>query len=808
MMGEKRSKVEDSVTQEYSRTMKISQNWLSDFIDWIETDPAVIADRMTRSMGEVDEVEEQGALMKNCVVGKVLTLAKHPNADKLSMCTVETEQGTKTVVCGGTNVKQGMLVAFAHIGATVKWHGEQTMTLTRVKIRGVESEGMICAGEELGIAALFPAKPEDGERAIVDLTNGKYKVGTPLREALGLTDAVYHIDNHAITNRPDLFSHIGVARELVAMGIARWKKEPVLPKVTFPKTAPSFALKNEVPKVVPYYNGCEITLSSVTASPEWMQRRLIACGSRPINLVVDITNYVLMETGMPLHAFDVSDFRGDLRIRASLKGEKVKTLDGAERTLPEGTIVISDNDGIFDLFGIMGGLRTSAKETTRKIFLQAGIIDPMSVRKTVIQMGHRTDAATVYEKGEMPVTSETGLLRAIELFLELSPGAHVASNRVMWGESDKPKNVTIEAGKLREFIGVAIPEATMKKILSDLGCTVKKSAKDSLSVTTPVWRRDLSHAQDIAEEIARIYGYANIPPAMPDASIEPPARDTRLHAIRDSLSQSGALEMLHLAFTSPAQLKRWNMNPDDAVALENPIGEELSLMRPALLPSLIETAAKELKNIDGSILKVYEAGNVFRKNDEHSGLTFAILARGKTTIKDSPLLIAKSDILRALKAAGYDATVRTGTVPLPGISHEGRSAEIRVGETIVGHLFELHPTLLRSLGLPERTAVATLGLHQLFPLPSSVITTKPLPVFPSVTFDETVSLTGKRSYATLSESLRKIDPLLRQMETVNLYEKEELKTLTLRFTYRADDRTLTQEEVEKVHGKVLLELRK
>lgn len=800
--------MEDSVTQEYSVTMKISRDWLSDFIDWIETDPQVVADRMTRCMGEVDAVEQQGALMNDCVVGKILTLGKHPNADKLSVCTLQTDRGTKHVVCGGTNLREGMLVAFAHVGATVKAGGKELVTLQNVKIRGEDSEGMICAAEEVGIESLFPPKPEEGSRPIANLDSNGYKVGTPLREALGLTDVLFHIDNHAITNRPDLFSHLGVARELVAMGLATWKKEPVLPKVTFPKTAPSFALKNEVPRAIPYYNGCEILLSSVEASPLWMQKRLASCGWRPINLIVDITNYVLLETGMPLHAFDIADFKGELRIRKSLKGEKMRTLDNAERALPEGTIVISDDVGIFDLFGVMGGLRTSTKNSTRRIFLQAGIIDPMSVRKTVIQMGHRTDAATVYEKGVMPCTSERGLMRAADLFLTLSKGSQVASKLVTWGTHEKPKTINIGTEKLQEFMGIAIPEATIKKILSDLGCTVKKSAKNSLTVTTPVWRRDLSHAQDIAEEVARIFGYANIPPAMPDASIEPPARDTRLHAIRDSLSQSGAIEMLHLAFTSPAQLKRWNMDPDDAVALENPIGEELSLMRPALLPSLVETAAKELKNIDGSILKVYEVGNVFRKNDEHSGLTFAVLARGKTTINNSPLLIAKNDILRALKAAGYDAIVRKGSVPLAGVAHVGRSAEILVQGMIVGHLFELHPALVRSLRLPERTAIVTLGLHRLFALPSAVTIAKSIPVFPAISFDETMPLTKKRTYEATLEILKKIDPLLQTIETLHLYEKDDLKTLTLRFTYRSADRTLTQEEVEKVHGKVVAELKK
>lgn len=699
-----------------------------------------------------------------------------------------------------------MLIAFAHVDATVKAGGKELVTLQKVKIRGEESEGMICAAEEVEIEALFPSKPEEGSRPIADLSKGEYKVGTPLREALGLTDVIFHIDNHAITNRPDLFSVIGVARELVAMGLARWKKEPTMPKCTFPKTEAPFTLKNDVGDLIPYYNGCLMTLKAIGPSPEWMKKRLVACGWRPINLVVDITNYVLLETGMPLHAFDAEDFKGTLRIRTSKKGERMTTLDKAERALPEGTVVISDDAGIFDLFGVMGGLRTSTKNTTRSIFVQAGIIDPVSVRKTVIAMGHRTDAATVYEKGVMPCTADRGLRRAVELFLELSEGSCVSSKLVSWGKQEKPKTMKVNMKKLQEFIGTDIPAAKMKMILTNLGCTVKKSAKDSLAVTTPVWRRDLMHVQDIAEEVARVYGYANIKPVMPEASIEPPVRSTRLHTIRDSLSEAGAIEMLHLAFTSPAQMKKWNLDPGEAVRVENPIGEELSLMRTSLIPSLIETAAGELRKSGATLLKVYETGSVFRRNDEHAGLTFAVLSRGKTTIQDSPLLIAKADILRALADAGYTATVRKGSVPMSGIAHSGRSAEIVVCSTLVGHLFELHPLLISALGLPERTAAVTLGLHRLFPLPASVTIAKPIPVFPAIVFDETMPLSGKRSYEAIVKALKTLDPLLVKIETVHLYEKDTLKTLTLRFTYRSPERTLTQEEVEKIHGKVVTEL--
>ncbi len=345
--------------------MKISRDWLGDYIDWIEKDPAVIADEMTRCMGEVDDVEMQGKFLDHCVVGLVQKVEKHPNADKLKVCMVQTDNGTKQVVCGGSNVREGMHVAFAPVGATVKWHGGDIMTLSKVKLRGIESEGMICAGEELGIETLFPPKPEDGAAPIVDLTSKGYKVGTPLRKALGLNDVIFHIDNHAITNRPDLFSHIGVARELVAMGLATWKKEPTKKApMKFPSAALPFTLKNDVPDLVPEYIGAMLTVETMAETPDWMKRRLEATGWRSINLTVDITNYVLMEVGMPLHAFDADDFSGTLHIRKAKKGEKIKTLDDVERPLPEGAVIISDDDGIFDLFGVMGGLRTSNKPTT------------------------------------------------------------------------------------------------------------------------------------------------------------------------------------------------------------------------------------------------------------------------------------------------------------------------------------------------------------------------------------------------------------------------------------------------------------
>jgi phenylalanyl-tRNA synthetase beta chain len=789
----------------YSRLMKISRDWLGDYLDWIEADPATIAERITRGMGEVDEVEEQGALMENCCVGKVLTLEKHPNADKLSVCTVQTDQGVKTVVCGGTNLKKDMLIAFAHVGATVKAGGEEMLTLKKVSIRGQESEGMICAAEEVEIETMFPSTPEDGNRPIANLTAGNYKPGTPLRKALGLTDVIFHIDNHAITNRPDLFSHTGVARELVAMGLAKWKKQPKMPAVKLPKKSAPFTIHNEVKDLVPYYEACLLNVDGSCPSPEWMQRRLAATGWRPINLMVDVTNYVLMETGMPLHAFDADDFRGDLHIRKAKKGEKITTLDKATRELPEGALVISDKEGIFDLLGVMGGLRTSNKPSTRNIFLQAGIVEPVSVRKTVIAMGHRTDAATVYEKGVMPVTAATGLRRAIELLMELSPSCTAVAT-VQWGKQVTPKAVKTKIERLQSLLGMPIPAPKVKKILSDLGCDVKGTTA-SITITPPLWRRDITHEQDVAEEVARIFGYANLTPTMPNASIMPPERDHRVNMIRDGLKEERATELLHLAFTSPAQLKKIGFDLGKSVAIENPIGEEVSRMRVSLVPSLLETAGREVSRGESLMLKVFEHGHTFAPKSETDELAYVVAAKGKTTIKDEPMLVAKADLTRALQKAGYVLSFAQTSDNLPTYAHAGRSAVISCQGKTVGLLTEVQPEVRRAFDLPGRTAVATLDLGVLKKLEPFVAIATPLPAFPSVELDETIA-PPKTAYAQLMQKLKKIDPLLKAIETVDLYEDATRKTMTFRFTYRADDRTLTQAEVEGIHAKVLAELKK
>ena len=543
--------------------MKLSLDWLSDFVTFTMKDPEKIAKAITAHTAEVEEVKVQGALLEQCCIGKVLSIEKHPNADRLNVCEVQTDKGKKRVVCGGTNLRVGMRVAFAHSGANLKSHDGEPMRLQKVTIRGVESDGMICAAIELDLQESFPPTPEQGARPVMDFGDGTEGVGTSLAAYLGLGDVVLHIDNHAITHRADLFSHIGFARECVAIGIAKWKKKPSTinhKPMNFSKIPIPFRFIVDEPRLMPRYCACTIHIDALGETPGWMKKRLEAVGFRSINLPIDITNYVASEIGVPLHSFDADDIKGTVHMRTAKEGEKIVTLDRKEFSLPDGALILSDDDGIFALLGIMGGLRSSTKESTRNIYLHSASLDPVSIRRTVIATGHRTDAATVYEKGVPHITTEQGFLRALQLFLELVPGARVTSKLESKGDNGKTKPITLDVAHVHSMLGIAIPEKKIVKILTDLECTVKTPRRGVLMITPPLHRLgDLRGPHDLIEEIGRIYGYDAITEALPVASIAPPAREMRIHQMRDILKEHGYYELLPLSLLGPDALKKVEM---------------------------------------------------------------------------------------------------------------------------------------------------------------------------------------------------------------------------------------------------------
>ncbi|TSC80460.1 MAG: phenylalanyl-tRNA synthetase beta chain [Candidatus Peregrinibacteria bacterium Gr01-1014_25] len=803
--------------------MKISLDWLADFIEWTERDPAVIAERLTVCSAEVEEVEEQGALLAHCCVGKVVKTARHPNADKLSLVDVATDHGTKRVVCGGSNVREGMLVAFAHVGATVRWHGGDRMTLERATIRGEESEGMICAAEELDLGGMFPPSPEDGPRPIIDLMpmaqSAKLKVGMPLREALGMTDTILHVSNKAIPHRPDLFSHIGFARECVALGLARWKK-PRAPKLPFPKTPCPVRCRIDVPDLVPRYVSCLLTIDVLGTTPDWMRRRLEATGWRSVSLPVDITNYVTMELGMPLHSFDADDLVGDVCMRTSTKGERLTTLDGADRTLPDGAIVLSDNEGIFDLLGIMGGLRSSTKETTRRIYLHSAIIDPVRIRRTIIATGHRTDASTVYEKGVPRIMAKAGLLRAAELFLATVPGCKLASRIDEEGDDGRAPSIPLRPDHVRDVLGVRIPDKRMIDALSDLGCIVKHSGKQKhgphsklkaqspkLAVFPPLWRlRDLTAEHDLIEEIGRITGFDAITPVLPAAPVLLHARDERSSALRRMAKERGFCELLPLSLVGPSLVRKAGMDPSTCVALANPLGEEFSLLAPGHLPRLLEHASRAVRQTAHDV-KTFTVGRIFSlPRNEERRCALLLVARDAADLSRPPLLRLQADIAACMEDIGVPLMVQPAEC-IPPSAHPGQAASLMSAGTNVGLLCTLHPDVCERFGLPPSTAFASLSVDALLRSPQRDALLRDLPMFPAIVYDETFPRTHAKRIGPLLEELRRRHALLTDVDITDLYVSAALPrdqyNVTLRFTYRAPDRTLTEEEAKEVHEEVI-----
>lgn len=793
--------------------MKISLEWLTEFVTWIETDPHKIAERLTLSTAEVEEVEIQGAFLESCCVGKVLSVAKHPNADRLLVAQVETDRGIKRVVCGGTNVHGGMQVAFAHIGATVRWHGDEVVKLQPVTIRGEQSEGMICAAEELDLQEMFPSRPEDGERPIIDLgrlgaRSPKPKTGVPLREALGLTDTILHINNTAITARPDLFSHLGFARECIALGLAHWKKKPAFSLPTFPDDAPGIAMKVDVKDLVPRYLACTLSITDTGETPAWMKRRLEATGWRSISLPVDITNYVSMEIGVPLHSFDTDDLRGDVHLRLSEKGERITTLDEAERELPDGAMVLSDDTGIFDLVGIMGGLRSSTKQSTRKIYLHAASLDPATIRHAIIATGHRTDAATVYEKGVPPIVTEWGFVRALKLFLELVPGATITSALDSKGGNGIPVSIPLSLDAVRGALGLDIPGKDIRDILEDLGCSVRKGrSRGDWSVIPPLWRlRDLTGVHDLVEEIGRIKGFDAVPASMPVAPLRLPKREQRIHRVRDGLKEQGYMEIVPLSFVNSAMLGACGLPVDEAVAIKNPLGAETKLLQTTTLPRLLVHATENITRTNDD-LRTFQWSQVFAKEKPgrlEMGLLLA--AKEETDLLTDPFLRLKQETLTALGDSGFPCSVVKTAEP-PSFAHPGRCADILLGKRTVGRVFEIHPVVRARFDLPHRAAAALLDVEMLTAHASAPALAHSVPAFPAVEYDVTVERTLGEPLENLLQKLRGSHALLEKIAVRDLFAGNKLGkdryNLTLRFTYRSKERTLTEDEAKAAHETVL-----
>jgi phenylalanyl-tRNA synthetase beta chain len=802
--------------------MLISKKWLSEFVDLPAASDRELAERLTLSTVEVERYVAQAESWDKIVVGVIRSIESHPNADRLKVCGVDVGGRVAQIVCGGTNVREGMKVVVALPGSRVRWHGEgDLIELAATKIRGVDSFGMICASAEIGLERASNEGEHDIRPLDVDAAPG-----TPLAVALGRDDVIFEIDNKSLTNRPDLVSHYGLARELSALYRVPLKEyDP--PKIRNGKGDFGLRVTVEDRADCPRYMGVLIEGVEVGQSPKWLQDRLSAVGIRAINNVVDVTNYVMAEGGQSLHAFDAAkletaDGRAgavEISVRRAKPGEKLTTLDGEVRALDESMLLICDGRKPVVLAGIMGGKDTGVTETTKTIFLESANFHPTVVRKTSQKLSLRSEASMRYEKSLDPALSDLVLRRTVELLKQLHPNAKVVSE-VADEYPEPPRSVMIEISTdwLASRLGVKIPEVEIQDILTRLGFTFPalKPLKPSkpFHVIVPSWRatKDISIPEDVAEEVARIWGYDRIPATLPSASITPPPQDPILlmaRAARRTLSVGlAATEVYRYAFVSPETLSALGFNPHEHLKLANPLAADRPYLVQSLIPNLLESVAQNQHA--SPVVSLFEIDRVFfgtGENDQPYHLAIAYSAHGD----ESPFTRGRQLAETVLKDAGL--VVSFGPITNQGAwMHPGRCADILIDGKKHGIIAEALPESTKAVGLDRRVAVAEMNLSVLAFLPRGLAAFTSIPQFPDAKRDLAFVVDNATAYGDIERAIKSASPLLVSLELFDVYRGKNVgegkKSMAVHLTLRAADKTLSSEEADKEVAKIVKVLEK
>lgn len=815
--------------------MKISLNWLRDYVEIPKSiNPRELAEKLSLHVVEVEGFEHEAELFEHMVVGKVVSIEKHPNADKLSVCTVDAGiAGTKlNIVCGGKNVREGVLVAVALPGSKVKWHGEgELVELKETAVRGVKSYGMICAGGEIGLDEVQARQTIVGDGLqILDISNTRAKPGTPIAQALGKEDVVFEISNVSLSNRPDLWSHVGIARELSTL----FNKPLRLPNVSNQELRMRDKGKELSVQVVDKnlcarYIGVLIENVHIAITLEWIRKRLMAVGQRPIHPLVDISNYVMFELGQPVHIFDaakIAESRGTTRgiartivVRKAKRGEKIKTLDGVERELDETMLVIADAREPVAIAGVMGGENSGVSEHTHSIVVECATFEPISIRKTSGKLGVKTDASQRFEKSLDPHLPAYAAVRVRQLLRACADKGTTPDVRSAVDVSSKisaPKPIRLPLEALNRRIGTPVPRARAKKILLGLGFTVRGTAKE-WRVTPPSWRatRDVSLPEDIIEEIGRHLDYNTIPDALPAFSIAPPPVSAHYQlerALKPFLAGAGFYEVEHKPFINPSEWHGFGLEREDHVEIINPIDPSARYMRQSLLPGLFSDLRLNRGGMDA--LRLYEWGRVFfaqgggdavkRGVDQrvpHQPVTLSLVSCEETDAEEM-LRRVKGTAQEALRAAGYLVEVKTVAAAV-SLYHAGTAFSLFVQGAHAGEGGVASEALKVALGLLSKSSVgiATIVVDALAGLTPSVPTYMPLPEYPAVQRDLAIVVEEGVAYDEIKKSVRNAaGPLLTSLALFDVFRGKGIpqgkKSLALRLIFRAQDRTLKSAEID------------
>ena len=694
--------------------MKFTLSWLKEHLD-TKASVDEIAETLTRIGLEVEDVFDPATALASFRVAEVLTCEKHPNADKLSVCEVDTGTERLQVVCGAPNARAGMKGVFAPVGSFIPGSG---LTLTRAKIRGVESSGMLLSERELELS--------DEHTGIIELDPGA-KVGTPAAKALGLDDPVFNV---AITpNRPDCLGVRGIARDLAAAGLGTLKKDTVKPvKGGFANPVPiKLEFDKETADACPVFAGRLVRNVKNGPSPDWLQRRLKAIGLRPINALVDITNLISYDRGRPLHVYDADKLTGAIRARLGCEGEKFLALDGKTYEVDADMCVIADDRAVLGLGGVMGGEETGVTDATANVFIESAYFDPKRTARTGRTLNIQSDARYRFERGVDPAFVVPGLELATELVLQLCGGE--ASRSDVAGKPPKANRpFKFDLGQVERLSGLELEAREIKQLLGGLGIALDGKGKH-LKAAPPSWRPDITGPADLVEEVVRLTGVDRVPatPMRREAGVAKPVlteAQRRQRVARRVLAARGFVEAVTWSFIAPEHARLFG-GGQPALTLSNPISTELAQMRPSLLPGLIAAAQRNRDRgfADGALFELGQAYRGARPEDQFTaaaGVRFgrsALQGSGRYWSGEAPatdVFAAKGDAVAALTELGLDQASLTVTREAPSWFHPGRSGALKLGpKTVLGTFGEFHPDLLAALGIDPPIAGFELYLDAL-----------------------------------------------------------------------------------------------
>lgn len=776
--------------------------WICDYAD-IKSDVQTLADKMVMTGNGVEEIVQLGENIRNVVVGRIEKLEKHPDADKLQICMIDVgDEELLQIVTGADNVFEGAYIPVAKAPSMLP-----AGPIKKGKLRGVESFGMLCSGGELNL------KEEDYPGAGVDgimILAGEPKVGTDIRDLLSLKGSV--IDFEVGANRPDCLSIIGTAREAAAADNAEFTLPEIKYEEQARKTEDMVSVQIDAPDLCTRYIAAGVTDVKIEPSPEWIRVRLREAGIRPINNIVDITNFVMLETGQPMHAFDAEKIRGnEIIVRRAQNGEKMKTLDDKERTFTENMLLICDQEGPIGVAGVMGGLDSEITENTKTVVFEAAKFMYGNIRQTSRGLGLATESSMRFSKGVDAHTTLFAMKRALTLISELGAGKAAQGMIDVLNEDLRPKIIKVTAAKVNAKLGTNITAKEMQRLLNRVFIETGLIG-DELVCTIPPFRGDIYGAADIAEEVARMFGYDNIPET--NAVMEMRRGrvsdfEARTDILKDYLKDTGFLECVTYSFTGPQDYAKIGLDTPDSVKIINPLGDDTSLMRTTLVPHMLGVVSlnQNRKNED---IQLFESSRGFFPQ------------KGESLPHETPLLILAQSgnkdffdmkgVVQNLVLITRGEEIRCERSTEPYL-HPGISADIYIGNEKIGVMGSVHPETMKAFDMPQEAVIAQLDLEKLYAGEKPQTKYKQLPKYPAATRDLAVIVDAAAGAGDMMNAIRAAGG--KRVESVSLFDVfsgkqvgEGKKSVAYAITMRSPEGTMTDEEVDAVMKKILKALEK